>query len=127
MGALNNSRMPVGQIINLALIIGVAAFAWVIEDGTNRVGSLKGVILGALLILAQLASYKLFHFELIALDPLKISDILLVKQFRSQTGLVVVGYIFILCGLIGLLKSYFIGETSLTDGDQEKNNPSEKK
>jgi hypothetical protein len=101
--------MPAGQIVNFGILFAVACYAFAKGDEIARIGNTKLailVVLGGLAIFAQLVLNRLLPGG----HPLTIGDVLLLKQFRTSTGLVLLGYILVLCGLIGLKKSLSSGE-----------------
>ena len=109
--------MTIDQIISLAFILGVSFHSVANADSTKGDG-LKLVFLGALFVLAQLALNKISGIESTGLTPPTMWDILLVKQIRASTGVLVFGYIFVLSGLLVILRAAFSG-----DSQKENQNP----
>ncbi len=118
--------MSVGQFISLIFIIGLSFHTVANSDSTKGDG-LKLMFLGALFVFAQLAINKITGVESTGLVPPTMSDILLVKEIRASTGVLIFGYVFALSGLLATLKSVWNTGADIANQNSDKEEQVEKK
>jgi hypothetical protein len=96
--------MPVEQIINLAVILGVSLYS-IAREGGMRTTNLKLICYGALAIVVQIVLNKIFPLEHMGTGT-PIKEALLVSEISLGVPLVVVGYAAIVTGLLAFLKAF---------------------
>lgn len=95
--------MPIEQVVNFIVVLLCGFYAATRED-TSRIGGLKQIGIGAILVLLQLILNKTFGGDMLGV-PVSPMDVLLLKEMSFNFAFAVLGYFFICAGFFGIMKS----------------------